>query len=210
MKKAPKKAARQGTKSRATKGPKKAAKKAATQGPARGAKKGTGKKAGPSTTRGERLYTLEVFIIGGPVTERFAKRNPVVSRTIQIRGSQTLETLHHAIFDALDRFDEHMYEFQFGKRPNDPRGKRYVLPFALQDNARGRGGVADLTQTTIDSLELKVRRSFGYWFDFGDDWWHQVDVVAIDDEVPAGKFPRVIKEVGQSPPQYVDWDEEER
>src|SRR5512135_50291 len=32
-----------------------------------------------------------------------------MSRTIQIRGDQTLEDLHHAIFDAFDRWDEHMY-----------------------------------------------------------------------------------------------------
>jgi hypothetical protein len=39
-----------------------------------------------------RLYTLEVFIISGPITEKFAKKNPVVSRTIQMRGDQTLAT----------------------------------------------------------------------------------------------------------------------
>lgn len=45
---------------------------------------------------GPRLYTLEVFLIGGPVTRKFARRNPVVSRTILIRGDQTLKGLHHA------------------------------------------------------------------------------------------------------------------
>ena len=70
-----------------------------------------------------RLYTLEVFIIGGPVSEKFAKKNPVVSRTIQIRGDQTLEDLHHAIFDAFGRWEEHMYEFQFGKGPMDPKAR---------------------------------------------------------------------------------------
>src|SRR5437868_7393826 len=38
-----------------------------------------------------RFYTLEVFLIGGPMTEKFTKKNPVVSRTILIRGDQTLE-----------------------------------------------------------------------------------------------------------------------
>ena len=62
----------------------------------------------------------------GPVSEKFLKRNPEISRTIQIRGDQTLKDLHHAIFDAFDRFDEHLFEFQIGKGPNDPKGKRYV------------------------------------------------------------------------------------
>jgi len=56
---------------------------------------------------------------------------------------------------------------------------------------------------------LKVGDAFGYWFDFGDDWWHQINVVAIADEAPRGKYPKVTKRVGASPPQYVDWDREE-
>ena len=39
------------------------------------------------------LYTLEVAIIEGPVAKAFAKANPVLSRTIEIRGLQTLEQL---------------------------------------------------------------------------------------------------------------------
>ena len=79
-----------------------------------------------------RLYTLDVFIVSGPVAKKFAKKNPVVSRTMQIRGDQTLADLHHAIFDAFGRWEEHMYEFQFGKRPMDPKALRYVLPDAFE------------------------------------------------------------------------------
>ena len=136
------------------------------------------------------------------MTEKFAKRNPVISRTIKIAGDQTLEDLHHAIFDAFDRFDEHMYEFQFGKGPNDPKGKRYVLPHAFDSSERKAAG--DVAKTTIESLGLKVDQAFGYWFDFGDDWWHQINVVTIDDAVPKGKYPKVVKRVGKSPPQYPD------
>jgi hypothetical protein len=157
-----------------------------------------------------RLYSLEVILIGGPITEKFAKRNPVVSRTILVPGNQTLEDLHLAIFDAFDRLDEHMYEFQFGKKPNDPKGKRYILAEAYEEfgDESGPNVVGDLTKTTIDSLGLKVDQAFGYWFDFGDDWWHQINVLAIDDKTPRGKYPKVVKRVGKSPPQYIDWDDE--
>ena len=131
------------------------------------------------------------------------KKNPVISRTIQIRGDQTLEDLHHAIFDAFGRWEEHMYEFQFGKGPMDPKGPRYVLrePFTGQsDGGKPPAGFVD--DTTIGSLGLEVGRSFGYWFDFGDDWWHQINVEAIEDTVPEGKYPKVTKRVGKSPPQY--------
>ena len=159
--------------------------------------------------RNDRRYTLEVFIISGPIPQKFAGRNPVVSRTIQIRGRQSLQELHRAIFRAYDREEEHMYEFQIGgKGPHDPRAKCYVLPVAMRNPFSEGRPAGDLTRTTIGSLGLKVGQAFGYWFDFGDDWWHQINVVALEDGAPPGKYPRVTKRVGKSPPQYVDWDAE--
>jgi hypothetical protein len=161
-----------------------------------------------STKNGEvmNLYTLEVFITSGPVTEKFVKQNPVISRTIEIRGDQTLEELHHAIFDAFDREDEHMYEFQFGgKGPNDPDARSYGLSIALQDGGEQSNG--DVRQVTLDAVGLKNEGIFGYWFDFGDDWWHQVNVVSIEQKAAVGDYPRVIERTGESPPQYADFDE---
>ncbi len=150
---------------------------------------------------------MEVFLLSGPITEKFAKKNPVVSRTIQIRGDQTLEDLHVAIFDAYGRWEQHMYEFQFGKGPMDPKGPRYVLPSNYEmESGEKNPPAGHVDQTTIESLNLKVGDRFGYWFDFGDDWWHQINVEAIEDKVPKGKFPKVTKKVGKSPPQYADED----
>jgi hypothetical protein len=99
----------------------------------------------------ERLYTLEVFLISGPITEKFASR--------------------------------------------------YVMASAFDLDDGGRRPTGRTDQTTIESLRLRVDQPFGYWFDFGDDWWHQINVEAIDDARPAGKYPKVIKKTGQSPPQ---------
>ena len=161
--------------------------------------------------RDDRLFTLDVFIISGLMTKRFLKKNRVVCRTIRIRGDQTLEDLHNAIFDAFKRFDQHMYEFQIGgKGPMDPKARRYVLSGAFENPMPGTPRAAgDVTQTSIGSLGLKKDDAFGYWFDFGDDWWHQINVAAIADEASRGKYPKVTKRIGASPPQYVDWDKEE-
>jgi Plasmid pRiA4b ORF-3-like protein len=154
-----------------------------------------------------KLYTLDFRIIGGPMTEEFD--GAVVSRRIQIRGDQTLKELHGAIFDAFDREDEHLYEFQFGgKRPMDPNARRYVLPSALEDQIADRERGGDLTRMTVGALGLDRGSAFYYWFDYGDDWMHQACVVAIEDATP-GEYPRIIERVGESPPQYVDWDEVE-
>jgi hypothetical protein len=160
--------------------------------------------------RGRDLYTLDVFIVDGPITARFARKNKVLCRTIQISAGQTLEDLHHAIFHAFDREEEHWYEFQVGgKGPMDPKARRYVLGSAMEMPIAGPPEPAgDVARTTIGSLRLKVGEAFGYWFDFGDDWWHQINVASIKKQRHGGKLPRIIKRIGASPPQYVDPDEE--
>ncbi len=154
--------------------------------------------AKPPTTPTAKLYVLTVFLTNGPVSEKFA--NKVTSRTIEIRGDETLEQLHEAIFEAFDRFDEHLYEFQFGKRPFDPAGPKYGVP-GPHESPKGYG---DARTTTLDALKLKTERVFGYLFDFGDEWFHQVQVERIEQAIPTVTYPRVIKRLGKSPPQYAE------
>jgi hypothetical protein len=102
-----------------------------------------------------------------------------------------------------------MYEFQIGgKGPYDPKARCYMLPMAMDDPFEEGRPARDVTRTPIGSLGLRVRQAFGYWFDFGDNWCHQINVVAIEDGAPPGRYPKVTKRVGQSPPQYADWDAE--
>jgi hypothetical protein len=167
----------------------------------------TKKKAKKKATGPIQLYTLEVSIIGGPIAPAFAKKYPKISRTIEIRGDQTLVDLHEAIFDAFDRDDEHLYEFQFGKKPMARNAPRYVVPEAMEPDGVDSDVAGSVDETTIDELELRVKRRFWYWFDFGDDWHHQIEVVEITEAPPKGKYPRVIHKAGKSPPQYTDdWD----
>jgi hypothetical protein len=144
------------------------------------------------------LYVLMVFLTGGPNPAKYV--NKEFSRVIEIRGDQTLDALHRAIFKAYDRWDEHLYEFQLGKRPFDPAGPNYGIP----ESSRGDKTERDARKTTLDQLNLKVGRVFGYLFDFGDDWLHQVQVERIDQAIPTVTYPRVVKRVGKSPPQYSD------
>ncbi len=155
---------------------------------------------------GGSLYTFDVFIVDGPLEDKFIKKNKVLQRTIQLRGDQTLEDLHGAIFDAFGREDEHLYEFQIGgKGPNDPDARRYVLPDELEEDF-GSSKPTGTVEIRIDAVGFKVDEAFGYWFDFGDDWWHQINVIEIADKIPAGKYPKVIKKVGANPPQYPEID----
>lgn len=153
------------------------------------------------------LYTLEVRIDDGPMTEKFVKRNPVVSRTIQIRSDQTLDQLHRIIFKVFERDDAHMYEFRFGDKYKVAPDRRYVMKEALSDPYWRDEPTGITSKTTISSLGLREGDMFHYWFDFGDDWWHWVEVKSIENRMPEGRFPKVIARIGDSPPQYSDPEE---
>jgi len=164
----------------------------------------------PAVETGKKMYTFEVSLVSGPMSEAFVEENPEVSRTIQIKSDQTLEDLHDVIFTAFDREDDNMYEFRLGNGPHDPEGRYYVLPSELSGKSSKRKMIAgDVTKTRISSLELKPSDTFTYWFDFSDDWMHRVTVVSIDDKNPQGRYPRVIARTGESPSQYEEFDGED-
>jgi hypothetical protein len=141
-----------------------------------------------------RIYTLDVG-----VARSTASRPAAVSRTIQVRGDQTLDVLHTAIATAFERLAEASYEFQFEAGPLHPEGKRYVLPAEYELDVRGDSPVAGrVTDTTLDSLHLTPGQSFGYWPDGGDDWWHPIAVRQIKDGVPRGRYPKVTQRHGDS------------
>jgi tetratricopeptide (TPR) repeat protein len=124
------------------------------------------------------------------------KETPGIWRIIEIKGNQMLSSLHKAIFNAFDRFDEHLYSFFMSNKPYD-KDSEYTLPDP--DEYRWE---TDATRIRIDTLHLQQGQKFLYLFDYGDQWWHEVEVVEIREGVPEGKYPRVVKRKTKSPPQY--------
>ena len=169
-----------------------------------------GKTATPqkAVTPEKTIFRFEVQLLSGPIAPSFLAKHPEApTRVIDIRGSNTLEELHVAIFSAFDRYDEHMYEFQVGgKKPMDKKAVRYIVPYEYADPEELSAG-----ETSIASLGLRTRQCFYYWFDFGDDWWHKIRLLAINPPTEGKKrYPRIVESIGPSPPQYIiDWDEEE-
>lgn len=153
------------------------------------------------------IFRFEVRLLSGPVTPSFIRRNPEPPlRIVDIRGSQTLDALHMAIFRAFDREEAHMYEFQMGgKKPMARKAVRYGI--LLED---GYQGEKSAETTAITELNLTSGSVFFYWFDFGDDWWHEIRLLAINPPVQGkGRYPRIVEKKGESPPQYPDWEAEE-
>ena len=148
--------------------------------------------------------TVSVYIFKVMLTEDIWRR-------IAIRGGQTLDDLHEAIFKAFNRFDTHLYSFYFP--PPDSRTSQnlwsmvkksteYTHPYHLEESFGQERQRYNAQKTTIESLPLNPRRVFWYLFDFGDEWWHKIVTQKCDEKPPSGRYPRILEKKGKSPPQY--------
>ena len=90
-------------------------------------------------TRSEKEYVFKVKLKG-------SRR---VSRTIALRGDQTLHDLHEAIFAAFDRFDAHLYSLHFRKAPTR-RGTAGPKPRARYPQIRERRGASPPQYEAVD------------------------------------------------------------
>ncbi len=157
----------------------------------------------PRSISGPQLYTIQVFLVGGPVPDEFGGQ--VISRKIQLQGDQTLHDLHVAIFKAYDRWEHHLYEFNVGKSPRD-RSRLYIYSGGAGPIEESCG---DPEAITLDALDLQEGQHFGYIFDMGDYWPHELEVSAIEQGPFQGDYPIIVEKVGPSPPQYAEDEEDE-
>ncbi len=179
---------------------------ASTEPVSKGASKKASKKAPgkPAASNSDQVYTLKVFLTSGPVDEF---EDEEISREILILGHHTLHDLHRSIFDAFEREEEHLYEFNLGSGPAD-RSQLYFYDggWGHDDDETG-----DPATTTLDELDLSESQYFGYTFDMGDQWEHVIEVLSIKRKSGKGAYPRLGKKIGTAPPQYPDddFDDEE-
>ena len=131
-----------------------------------------------------------------------------------MRSDQTLDDFHECIFDAFDRYDEHLYSFYLP--PVGSKGRRammeaveYTSPSMLEEpDPFGWTEAQDASKTTIGSLGLEPRRQLRYLFDFGDPWWHEITVEQTDGSPERERYPRVVEKHGDSLSQYPDLEDD--
>ena len=55
----------------------------------------------------------------------------------------------------------------------------------------------------MQSLNLEPGDVFYYNFDYGDDWWHRITVLALDVPLHDGvRYPLLVEKIGERPEQY--------
>ncbi len=120
---------------------------------------------------------------------------PLVWRRIQLPGDCTFWDLHVAIQSAFGWNDSHLHEFRL---PGDrARDRRFGIPIDSDfDDALALPGwehrVADHVSRTASRLE--------YWYDFGDDWLHDVIFEDWVSAAPGKRYPRCLAGERAGPP----------
>jgi len=143
----------------------------------------------------ERIFIFEVALMS----------DRRIWRRVALRGSQTLDHLHWAIYGAFDRSHEHLYSFFFplpgskgAARLRD--AQEYVSPVAYEGVAVPEDGASlNADRARLDRLELRSGQTFYYLFDPSTPCWHEVIVMEVEGEPEKGPYPRLLEKEGASP-----------
>jgi len=112
---------------------------------------------------------------------------PTIWRRLLLQSDTTLHELHRAVQMLFGWYDYHLYRFEVGEREFE----------APDEEAEGE----DSTKARLGKLGLEVGSSFRYVYDFGDDWWHTVEVEAYRPSVSWDWLPWVIDGARRGPPE---------
>jgi Plasmid pRiA4b ORF-3-like protein len=137
-----------------------------------------------------------------------------IYRNIEILENQSFADLHDSLFQAFDRYEEHLYSFFLTGKPIKNTLYIYDYPEITHPmNLEDMSGFAhkkryDAEKTKLRDLDLAEKDKFYYLFDFGDDWWHELSVLKIEEASDSKGYPKIIKKIGDSPEQYPDYEDD--
>jgi hypothetical protein len=123
--------------------------------------------------------------------------HPGVIRLVSASGTDTLDDLH-LLRRAFEWDDDHLYSFWLnGEFWSDPASE-HTSPVEAEPGVR----TADVA---LDELGLESGQEIAFLFDFGDEW--RV-LLRVDEIRPKrGTQGRVVRSLGQAPPQYAPLEE---
>lgn len=126
---------------------------------------------------------------------------PAIWRQVEVPLTATLKALHDVIQAAFGWEGGHLHVFEVGE-------ERYGVPDPEWDGLRP---IRSKKATRLATLIERGITRFGYTYDFGDDWRHQVEVEAVAMADLALEYPRFIAGARRAPPEDVGgvWGYEE-
>ena len=112
---------------------------------------------------------------------------PEIWRQVLVPDVFSLDALHRVLQECFGWMDYHLYSFQLD-------GVEYEAP---GEEAEGR----DAKRTTLASLALTPESRLAYTYDFGDDWVHDIRLVATHPQHPDAQYPCCVDGARAGPPE---------
>ena len=123
------------------------------------------------------IHTIKVSL-------RYMK--PPIWRRLHVPSTTSLAELHDIIQAAMGWYDCHLHQFEVN-------GVHYAdTEHMLEDTT-------DEARRTLAQMQAGDR--IAYWYDFGDDWWHDIVVESVDRADPALTYPRCVTGRRAGPPE---------
>jgi hypothetical protein len=123
------------------------------------------------------IHTIKVSL-------RYMK--PPIWRRLQVPSTTSLAELHDIIQAAMGWYDCHLHQFEVN-------GVHYA------DTNHMLADTTDEARRTL--AEMQAGDRLAYWYDFGDDWWHDIIVESLDRADPALTYPRCVTGRRAAPPE---------
>jgi hypothetical protein len=135
----------------------------------------------------ERVYQFKITLNGS---------QPPIWRRIQVKNC-TLDKLHEHIQTAMGWTNSHLHDFRIDE-------KRYGDPVLLHENFDDMD-YEDSTATKISEIVPKNGKAFrfGYEYDFGDCWGHEVLFEGCVRAEEGGRYPVCVEGARACPPEDV-------
>jgi Plasmid pRiA4b ORF-3-like protein. len=141
-------------------------------------------------------------------------RRRYVTRTIELKDTQTLDDLQEAIiYKSFNWSDPHLYSFFFDNKPYS-RNRDMEYSFNPEPDESSifdlfSSGKPHSTATKLKEIPFQVNQKFLLIFDFGDDHRFSISVVGFGQVQRGVKYPFLLESKGKAPEQYPEWDEED-
>ena len=136
--------------------------------------------------------------------------DPKVVREIEIPSDRKLVDLAQGIVHAFGFDFDHAFGFYSALKGEVMRSQPKYELFADMDDADvgERTEAGSVKRTRTDAAFPVVGHKMLFLFDYGDDWRFVVKVIGRGEKDPKARYPKMLKKIGEAPPQY-RWDEED-
>jgi hypothetical protein len=135
-------------------------------------------KPGARTAPACTVHTIKVTLAGS---------QPPVWRRLEVPSAITLDTLHRVIQAVFGWQDYHVWVFE------TPSGRYGVADRELR--------IKSAAAKRLDQIAPRPEDRFGYTYDFGDEWEHDILVEAVTDPEPGTTYPRCLAGGRACPPE---------